>query len=70
MEEMTTENRILQNTINEICKLKIWLIKLKNIPLIEKDADHNDALWYSNKLIKKRIKKLKKKLYNEKTTNI
>jgi len=58
------EDRTVQNLKNEIGKLKIFLIKLNNIPLIEKDAEHNDALWYANKLIKKRIKKLKNKLYN------
>ena len=57
------EDRTLQNLKNEIGKLKVFLIKLNNIPLIEKDAEHNDALWYANKVIKKKIKKLKNKLY-------
>ena len=49
------EDRTLQNLKSEIGKLKIFLIKLNNIPLIEKDAEHNDALWYANRLIKKKI---------------
>ena len=53
------EDRTLQNLKSEIGKLKIFLIKLNNIPLIEKDAEHNDALWYANRIIKKKIKKLK-----------
>ena len=55
------EDRTLQNLKSEIGKLKIFLIKLNNIPLIEKDAEHNDALWYANRIIKKKIKKLKNK---------
>ena len=58
------EDRTLHNLKNEIGKLKMFLIKLNNIPLIEKDAEHNDALWYANKIIKKKIKKLKKKIYD------
>lgn len=61
--EEVYEDRTLQNLKNEIGKLKVFLIKLNNIPLIEKDAEHNDALWYANKVIKKKIKKLKNKLY-------
>lgn len=56
------ENRTILNLKKEIEKLKIFIIKLGNIPLSEKDAEHNDALWYANKIIKKRIKKLKNKI--------
>ena len=58
------EDKTLQNLKAEIGKLKMFLIKLNSIPLIEKDAEHNDALWYANKIIKNKIKKLKNKLLN------
>lgn len=60
--ELIPEDRELQSLKNKIGKLKIFLIKINNIPLIEKDAEHNDALWYANRIIKKKIKKLKTKL--------
>ena len=60
--ELIPEDKALQNLKNEIGKLKVFLIKLNSIPLVEKDAEHNDALWYANKIIKKKIKKLKSKL--------
>lgn len=56
------EDRTIPNLKNEMGKLNMFLIKLNNIPLAEKDAEHNDALCYANKLIKKRIKKLKNKI--------
>ena len=56
------EDKTVLNLKHEIGKLKMFLIKLNNIPLIENDVEHNDALWYANKIIKNRIKKLKKQI--------
>ena len=63
--ELIPEDRTLQNLKSEIGRLKMYLIKLNAIPLDEKDAEHNDALWYANKIISKKINKLKNKLCNE-----